>query len=669
MSLRLQLLAVSLLTLVLPWAGCQYVREMEGALRQGQENALLSNARTVAAALENQVDLLYPTPEQMQPSPAATRDIYAHDLTAAVSLDGYFSDWGLDAKALSHADSESISIDYAAGIHSRFLYLYVAVKKHSPGRSGDDVVRICATNIAGTGSCFDFSTIAPGRIFPRRSDLTDAGKGDVEQRIAGEWQEQASGYLLEIRIPLNLAGTRLGLEVLDRGLENDSRISTFEDNIPGLLIRKPDGLANELKKFEQPDQRIRVTDFRGWLLGDAGRLGSSPDDRDRLPLIDRFYLRLLGTQSRYAAVTSDEPGRVGGIHIETALAGDAESGRFESSAGNLAIIAAAYPIKLGDEVIGAVIAEQTSEVLLSRTSKSISRLMNITLLAASLAALGMLAFATVLSIRIRRIRDAADQAVSPEGRIIAGFPGTGAADELGDLSRSFSVLMQRLKTYNRYLEALAGRLSHELRTPLAIVESSLENLEHSDHSDEAKTYARRARQGTSRLKAILKVMSEAARVEQALESSQAETFDIKEWFDALAAAYRDTHRNRNIEIVSPDKAGELTGQPELLAQMLDKLVDNAVDFSKPGARIELALDADTDCYRIRVSNQGDNIPDEIREQLFESMISHRSVRDDKPHLGFGLYIARLIVMHHKGDISASNAHDPAGVVFEVRLPK
>ena len=668
MSLRLQLFAVSLLTLVLPWAGCQYIREMEGALRQGQENALLSNARTVAAALENQVDLLYPTPELMQPSPAATRDIYAHDLSSAVSLDGYFSDWGLDAKALSHASNAFMSVDYAAGIHSRFLYLYIAVSKFGRGQSGNDIVMICPVDAAGAGSCYEFSTIAPGRIFPRIFDLFRSDNGSVEQRIAGEWQEQASGYLLEVRIPLLLAGPRLAIEVVDQ-TDKGNRISTAGDNIAGLLIRKPDGLASELKKFEQPDQRIRVTDFRGWLLGDAGSLDSSPDDRDRLSLIDRFYLRLLGTQTSYAAVTSDEPGRVGGIHIETALAGEAESGRFQSSVGNLAIIAAAYPIKLGDEVIGAVIAEQTSEVLLSRTSKSISRLMNITLLAASLAALGMLAFATLLSIRIRRIRDAADQAVSPEGRIIAGFPGTGAVDELGDLSRSFSVLMQRLNTYNRYLEALAGRLSHELRTPLAIVESSLDNLEHSDHSDEARIYAQRARQGTTRLKAILKAMSEAARAEQTLENSQAEVFDIKEWFDALAAAYRDTHSDRNIVIDSPDTAGQLTGQPELLAQMLDKLIDNAVDFSKPGARIELILCADADCYRIRVSNEGETIPAEIREELFESMISHRSARDDKPHLGFGLYIARLIVIHHKGNISASNTLDPTGVVFEVRLPK
>ena len=49
MSLRRQLLLVSLLLLSLPWAGCQFIREMEGALRQGQEQALLATATAVGA--------------------------------------------------------------------------------------------------------------------------------------------------------------------------------------------------------------------------------------------------------------------------------------------------------------------------------------------------------------------------------------------------------------------------------------------------------------------------------------------------------------------------------------------------------------------------------------------------------------------------------------------
>ena len=51
MSIRLQLLIVALTTLILPWAGCQYARELESALLMSQEAALEASADTIAHAL------------------------------------------------------------------------------------------------------------------------------------------------------------------------------------------------------------------------------------------------------------------------------------------------------------------------------------------------------------------------------------------------------------------------------------------------------------------------------------------------------------------------------------------------------------------------------------------------------------------------------------------
>ena len=77
MRLRRQLLLVSLLGLSLPWAGCQYIREMEDALRQGQSIALLASAQAVANRISNEPALL----EELQQPAAqvyATDQIYAH---------------------------------------------------------------------------------------------------------------------------------------------------------------------------------------------------------------------------------------------------------------------------------------------------------------------------------------------------------------------------------------------------------------------------------------------------------------------------------------------------------------------------------------------------------------------------------------------------------------
>ena len=59
MSLRLKLLLLGLLTLVLPWGGCRYARQMEAALREGETNSLQAVAQTIAASLQGRTDLLY----------------------------------------------------------------------------------------------------------------------------------------------------------------------------------------------------------------------------------------------------------------------------------------------------------------------------------------------------------------------------------------------------------------------------------------------------------------------------------------------------------------------------------------------------------------------------------------------------------------------------------
>src|SRR6516225_3373347 len=62
MSLRLKLLLLGLLSLVLPWAGCRYAREMESTLREGEQNSLLSVSQTIASSLQGRTDLLYREP-------------------------------------------------------------------------------------------------------------------------------------------------------------------------------------------------------------------------------------------------------------------------------------------------------------------------------------------------------------------------------------------------------------------------------------------------------------------------------------------------------------------------------------------------------------------------------------------------------------------------------
>src|SRR5207248_1449980 len=105
------------------------------------------------------------------------------------------------------------------------------------------------------------------------------------------------------------------------------------------------------------------------------------------------------------------------------------------------------------------------------------------------------------------VADGAEAAIESQGRLRKPIHGSAAGDEIGDLSRSFSTVLERLAQYNTYLENMAGRLSHELRTPIAVVRSSLENLKLA-RPEEAGVYLARANDGLRRLDTILTRMSE-----------------------------------------------------------------------------------------------------------------------------------------------------------------
>ena len=103
-------------------------------------------------------------------------------------------------------------------------------------------------------------------------------------------------------------------------------------------------------------------------------------------------------------------------------------------------------------------------------------LMRVMSILVDIARTAFLGYATWLSLRIRRLRNAAERALDARGRIAAELPGVAANDESGDLARGFTTLLERLREHTEYLQTLASKLSHELRMPLAVVQSSLENL-------------------------------------------------------------------------------------------------------------------------------------------------------------------------------------------------
>jgi dedicated sortase system histidine kinase len=686
MSLRYQLVLLALLTLFLPWAGCRYAREMETVLREGQEQALLASASTLANTLSTRPQLLYPESSGPEPFDPDAGDLYAYRLRAQPLLDGYADDWGLPSDALSHLSSASapLAVDYAAAFDERNLYLLLAVADATPrleqaDSDSDPEVRadhvwLALLTPAGMHELYLLSTSAPGLISARKAVVSTYGqRREVpEPRIQAYWQPEPRGYRLEILVPHTMVGSRLGFEVVDVSAGAVSArtgtldASTHEPH--GRLLLPSMRLASELDALLPTATRASVGDLNGWLLAEAGLLqpnAAYDDPQAPARWLESLYRRVLESGREDLPVRRVHAGRVIDPPADVAFAGATGSKWFRLPDERRTLLAVSAPIRSGADPLGVLVLEQASDRLLTLRDRALTRLLNITFVATAIAALALLAFATAISLRLARLKRAAETALTPDGRVNAVIPGTAARDELGDLSRSFAALLQRLNEYTEYLRTLAGKLSHELRTPLAIVRSSLDNLE--SERDALETYLQRAREGTDRLHAILNAMGAATRTEEAIRHAQRSRFDLAELVRSMTRAYADAFHSHQFMARVPEGECPMTGAPELIVQLLDKLVENAIDFSAAATTIEIVLERETHAYSLSVSNPGAPIPADVQARLFDSMFQFRRDPLGKPHFGLGLYIVRLIAEFHGGRAFAANLA-PIGVRVGVRFP-
>jgi two-component system sensor histidine kinase ChvG len=677
-SIRLQLLIVALTTLVLPWAGCQYARELETTLRSSQEKSLLASAGTIANALSAQPQRVFRDPPDGHAFTPAAGDLYVYPLSTQPLLDGYRDAWNITAKPTPLPTSTGYRARAQAASTERYIYLYLEVedthfdpqpREGHPATDRFDRVNVTVLGSDGAPIQYFFGTDAPGLIAAQTTVKGEDGADQVltEPRIQAFWLQTAAGYHLEARIPLSLLGQRLWIEAMDGRGSGRAGVEARAGAAGGRLYFATSGLDALLETFIRDGTRATVIDANALKLGTAGNLIAANKDPEESGTT-WWYRYFMGVDTTDMPVLPSLPESLGGDSVTTALAGRPHAQWALAGNNSEPLLTAAAPILVEGQPRGAVVLQQAADQLLALRDHALTRLFNLTLIATASAVVIMFAFATWISVRIGRLREAADSAVGSDGKIQLRMPESNSGDEIGALSRGFEHLLGRLNEHTQYLRTLGGKLSHELRTPLTIVRSSLDNLESEGLRDDQRRYIARAREGTQRLQSILSALGAAARVEESIKQSDRVSFDLRELTASAVAAYRDGFPNSRIELDLPEGPCFVRGAPDLLVQLLDKLIENAVDFCPQSGAITVRLAREANAYLLQVGNDGPLIPEALVGRLFESLFEQRQDRDDKPHFGLGLYIVRLVSEFHGGAAVAANRTDGSGVNFIVTLP-
>lgn len=239
-----------------------------------------------------------------------------------------------------------------------------------------------------------------------------------------------------------------------------------------------------------------------------------------------------------------------------------------------------------------------------------------------------------------------------------------------DNSRAYESVEKMSAERSRFLL----RVAHNLRAPLAAVTSMLEILKDQLlgplNPDQAEYVRRVDRRIRTMLTMINDLLDLSAR--KTLKAKQEKTaLDIAWLSGRLTRTFQDEAVERGIlfEVSAKDNPAPILGVSEMIEQMLENLVSNAIKYTPSGGTVKVIFfPFDPGMTALLVQDTGIGIPEEDLPSLFGEFFRASNARKkEELGTGLGLAIVKEIVSAHQGRISVESSQGK-GAIFKVVLP-
>ena len=297
------------------------------------------------------------------------------------------------------------------------------------------------------------------------------------------------------------------------------------------------------------------------------------------------------------------------------------------------------------------------------------------LLTIILFALGM---STVLSLYLantiieplRRLVSAAERVRAGREREVEVPRMATRADEIGRLARAVSDMTTALRHRIDAVDAFAADVAHEIKNPLASLRSAVESLPRVRDDALRDQLHAIAGHDLRRIDRLVSEISEASRIDAELSRATFEAVDLAALFANVVAAKQARGQTRDCRVSVAHSGNALVmGVPLRLEQVAENLIDNAVSFSPPGARILVEIAQANGQVKAIVADEGPGIAPEEREKVFRRFHSLRPQDEGfGNHSGLGLAIGRTIAEAHGGSLSVAAQGPLAGACLQLELP-
>jgi signal transduction histidine kinase len=243
---------------------------------------------------------------------------------------------------------------------------------------------------------------------------------------------------------------------------------------------------------------------------------------------------------------------------------------------------------------------------------------------------------------------------------------TSRPDEIGQLSRSFNQMAERLERLIVSERRLLGDISHELRSPLARLKFAVKLARTSPDSNAALD---RIERDVDRIASLVSDIVEITFVEGDPALRGAESV-------SLGAIVHEVVRDCSVEAemrgcrieLSGEIAGDALGSRELVRRAIENVLRNAIRYSPSGAPIQVALSERDHTAAIVVRDQGPGVPEDTLTRIFDPFFRVEEARNATGGgSGLGLSIAKRAVQAHHGCITAENASPGLRVRLSIPL--
>ena len=237
--------------------------------------------------------------------------------------------------------------------------------------------------------------------------------------------------------------------------------------------------------------------------------------------------------------------------------------------------------------------------------------------------------------------------------------------EVAPLVTALNGLFARVVTASAAEKAFIADAAHQLRTPLTALRTETELALLETHSPPVEALVRRLHMASTRAARLANQLLSQARAEHARHNSSRESIDLKQVATDAAEDWVARSVDAGVDLGFELESARVEGHGFLLREMLANLLDNAINYSGPGARITVRTGMSPDAAAhpiLEVEDNGPGIPPAERERAFERFQRGNAGGTGS---GLGLSIVRDIAGHH--DAIAELLDGPGGIGLRVRV--